>query len=172
MDTNGDVIYLGSFSRLIAPSLRVSYMILPERLLQKYEVAFNGFGCPVSLFIQTALSHFMSEGYFEKHINRMKSCYNKKYFRMKGLIEQSAHLNLHGSNSGMSFVVDIPKVEPQPLLEQLEGVGVKITPVSTFAVNGEDFRELYLLSFSKLSGLELEDGIRLIEKTVTKLKEH
>ena len=172
MDTNGDVIYLGSFSRLIAPSLRVSYMILPERLLQKYEAAFNGFGCPVSLFIQTALSHFMSEGYFEKHINRMKSCYNKKYFRMKGLIEQSAHLKLHGSNSGMSFVVAIPEVEPQPLLEQLEGAGVKITPVSTFAVNSEDFRDLYLLSFSKLGDLELENGIRLIEKTITKLKEH
>ena len=91
---------------------------------------------------------------------------------MKGLIEQSEHLKLHGSNSGMSFVVDIPEVEPQPLLEQLEGAGVKITPVSTFAVNGEDFRDLYLLSFSKLGDLELENGIRLIENTITKLKEH
>lgn len=170
MDTNDDVIYLGSFSRLIAPSLRVSYMILPERLMKEYERAFKGFGCPVSLFIQTALSRFMSEGYFEKHINRMKSCYGKKHSRTKHRIERSAHIKMHGPTSGTSFVIEVPEVDADVLLEHLESAGVRLTPISDFAVNGEDFRGLYLLSFSKLSDLDLEDGIGIMEKRIEALK--
>ena len=172
MDTNDDVIYLGSLSRLVAPSLRVSYMILPERLMKKYEAAFKGFGCPVSLFIQAALSRFMSEGYFEKHINRMKALYNRKYSKMKSLIERSSHIEMHGSNSGMSFVAGIPGVEPGALLGHLKDAGVRIVPVSDFAVNGGGFRGLYLLSFSRLGNLEeMEAGFGIIEDTAARLKE-
>ena len=170
MDTNDDVIYLGSFSRLIAPSLRVSYMILPERLMQKHELAFKGFGCPVSLFVQIALSRFMSEGYFEKHVNRMKSCYNKKYSRMKYLLERSGPIKISGANSGLSFVADIADVDEAAFLKRLEQSGVRITPISSFAVNGEDFKERYLLSFSKLDDAELEAGIRIMEAIIAELR--
>ena len=106
MDTNDDVIYLGSLSRLVAPSLRVSYMILPERLMKKYEAAFKGFGCPVSLFIQAALSRFMLEGYFEKHINRMKALYNRKYSKMKSLRHALRNLGLYAERWAARLRVD------------------------------------------------------------------
>ena len=108
----------------------------------------------------------MSEGYFEKHINRMKALYNKKYSKMKSLIERSPYIEMHGSNSGMSFVAGIPGVEPGALLGHLRNAGVRIVPVADFAVNGGDFKELYLLSFSRLGGLEeIKEGIGIIEDT-------
>ena len=113
----------------------------------------------------------MSEGYFEKHINRMKALYNRKYSKMKSLIERSSHIEMHGSNSGMSFVAGIPGVEPGALLGHLKDAGVRIVPVSDFAVNGGDFRGLYLLSFSRLGGLEeMEEGFGIIEDTTARLK--
>ena len=92
--------------------------------------------------------------------------------KMKSLIERSSHIEMHGSNSGMSFVAGIPGVEPGALLGHLKDAGVRIVPVSDFAVNGGDFRGLYLLSFSRLGGLEeMEAGFGIIEDTAARLKE-
>ena len=74
-DTRSKVIYMNTFSKSLVPSLRISYMVLPPQLLALYEKTQSFYACTVSSFEQYALARFLSEGNFERHINRMKNYY-------------------------------------------------------------------------------------------------
>lgn len=64
---------MNTFSKSLVPSLRISYMVLPPRLLERYEQTMSFYSCTVSSFEQYTLARFISEGYFERHINKMKT---------------------------------------------------------------------------------------------------
>ena len=78
IDVNDKVIYIGSFSKSISPSFRVSFMVLPFDLVEKYNKIFKFFICPVSIMVQKMLTTFIETGEFEKHLNRMRKIYSKK----------------------------------------------------------------------------------------------
>ena len=78
IDVNDKVIYIGSFSKSISPSFRVSFMVLPFNLVEKYNKIFKFFICPVSIMVQKMLTTFIETGEFEKHLNRMRKIYSKK----------------------------------------------------------------------------------------------
>lgn len=65
LDKNDSVIYLGSFSKLLMPSLRVSFMVLPASLLAAYQQHCGFINCAVSRFEQQRLAYFMQQGEFE-----------------------------------------------------------------------------------------------------------
>ena len=76
-DFRDRVIYMNTFSKTMVPSLRISYMVLPPKLLQRYRESMSFYSCTVSSFEQYTLAQFISEGYFERHINRIKTYYRK-----------------------------------------------------------------------------------------------
>ncbi|SCW50555.1 Aminotransferase class I and II [Eubacterium ruminantium] len=86
IDSSEKVIYMNTFSKSLAPTIRISYMILPEHLLKKYKKELGFYSCTVPTFEQYTLASFISKGYFEKHINRMRIYYGKK---RKALIENN-----------------------------------------------------------------------------------
>ena len=69
-DIHERVIYLGTFSRSIAPALRMSYMVLPESLLCVYEREYRFINSTVSKIDQKIVERFLAEGYYERHLNR------------------------------------------------------------------------------------------------------
>lgn len=72
MDTTSSVIYMNTFTKTLAPSMRMGYMVLPERLLAAYEQRLGFYSCTVPAFDQYVLSEFIAQGYFERHLNRMR----------------------------------------------------------------------------------------------------
>ena len=75
MDTIGRVIYLNTFSKTITPALRISYLILPPALMEQYRQRLGFYSCTVPVFELLALAKFLDDGYFEKHVSRMKRHY-------------------------------------------------------------------------------------------------
>ena len=71
MDAAGRVIYTNTFSKTLTPTLRISYMVLPAALIPVFQEKLGFLSCTVPNFEQYALAHFIDEGYFEKHLNRM-----------------------------------------------------------------------------------------------------
>lgn len=72
MSKHGSVIYLNTFSETIAPSIRVGYMVLPEKLLADFETKLGFYSCTVPLFEQYVLAELINGGDFERHINRVR----------------------------------------------------------------------------------------------------
>ncbi|MGN0907164.1 MAG: PLP-dependent aminotransferase family protein, partial [Bullifex sp.] len=72
LDGSGSVIYMNTFSKSLASTIRISYMVLPENLASRFHSELSFYSSTVPSFEQYTLSRFISEGYFEKHINRMR----------------------------------------------------------------------------------------------------
>lgn len=110
IDRAGRVIYVNTFSRTLAPSLRISYMVLPPRLLERYEQTMSFYSCTVSSFEQYTLARFISEGYFERHINKMKNYYREQRHKILAAIHSSplaAVSQITERNAGTHFVLHI-----------------------------------------------------------------
>ncbi len=109
-DTQNKVIYMNTFSKSMVPSLRISYMILPPDLLQRYIDTMSFYSCTVSSFEQYALARFISEGHLERHINRMKFYYRGQRrhilsaFRASPLMKIS---ELRECNAGTHFLLSV-----------------------------------------------------------------
>lgn len=78
-DGEGKVIYLGTFSKSIAPAIRISYMVLPKPLLNIYEEKLWFISSTVSRIDQAILYRFMEDGYFERYLNKMRKLYKGKH---------------------------------------------------------------------------------------------
>lgn len=78
IDVQHKVIYMNTFSKSIAPAVRISFMVLPEQLMEKYISTMNFYSCSVSSFDQYTLLKFIEGDYLERHINRMKRYYVKQ----------------------------------------------------------------------------------------------
>ncbi len=72
LDGDGRVIYLNTFSKSLAPSMRMGYMLLPERLLPRYDEVLGHYSCSVPLLEQYALAEFIADGSFERHLSRRR----------------------------------------------------------------------------------------------------
>ena len=72
MDNNDRVIYMNTFSKSIAPSIRVAYMVLPDRLMERYTENLGFYSCPVPVFDQYILAEYIKNGMFERHLNRIR----------------------------------------------------------------------------------------------------
>lgn len=77
-DASDKVIYLNAFSKTMVPSLRISYMVLPPKLLACYVDTMSFYSCTVSSFEQYALARFIEEGHLERHINRTRNFYRRQ----------------------------------------------------------------------------------------------
>ena len=66
------VIYINTFSRTIAPSLRIGYMILPEELMPEFDRKLGFYSCTVPVFEQAVIARLLSGGDYERHINRIR----------------------------------------------------------------------------------------------------
>lgn len=79
IDVRGKIIYMNTFSKSIAPAIRISFMVLPEALMEKYISTMNFYSCSVSSFDQFTLARFIEGNYLERHINRVKRFYVKQH---------------------------------------------------------------------------------------------
>lgn len=97
IDVLEKVIYINTFTKTLASTIRISYMVLPMHLVRLFHEKLSFYSCTVSTFEQYTLAHFIQEGYFEKHINRMRSYYQKKRNLLLDAIKKVPFLTLSQS---------------------------------------------------------------------------
>lgn len=78
MDNEGSVIYVNTFTRTISPSIRMAYMLIPEKLLDVFEEKISYYSCPVPTLEQITVSYLLDSGEFERHINRVRRLLRNK----------------------------------------------------------------------------------------------
>ena len=110
IDANEKVIYMNTFSKSLSPTIRISYMVLPVHLANLFYKKMGQNSCTVSNFEQYTLARFISKGYFEKHINRMRLYYARQRNKIKSVINESpigSSSEIIESDSGLHFLIRI-----------------------------------------------------------------
>ncbi|MBM7587524.1 GntR family transcriptional regulator/MocR family aminotransferase [Bacillus pakistanensis] len=168
LDTNGRVIYLGTFSKSLIPSIRISYMVLPPSLIQKYQDRFTIYKQTVSRLHQDTLFRFMNEGHWQRHLNKMRTLYRKKQKSLMTAIHHNfrGQVNVIGEKSGLHIVLEIKKnLSEEELIKRAIKVGVKVYPISIYYEGKKKSDDpKILLGFGGLSEKEIEEGIRLLKE--------
>lgn len=160
IDVNDKVIYIGSFSKSISPSFRVSFMVLPFDLVEKYNKIFKFFICPVSIMVQKMLTSFIESGEFEKHLNRMRKIYSKKRQLLMDMLSEREDIVVKGADAGLHIVLEYPKSYSEELIvERAKMKKIKVYGLSSYGTK----REIpsILLGFATLSEEKLKEGIKL-----------
>lgn len=136
MDRSGRVIYMNTFSRTISPSLRISYMILPRTLLPQWQTAMGFYSCTVPSFEQMTLTRFLAEGYFEKHLSRMKKHYRAVRAQLFSVLHTPQAVRqcaVHDTDAGLHLVLELKNApEPEALRALLRQSGLPDALLSDF----------------------------------------
>lgn len=159
IDKNDRVIYMGTFSKSLSPDLRIAYLVLPKSLLSAYHAAFAHANCGVSSLLQYALMRLIRDGEYQKHINIMRTHYQKKhdyilnYFK-DNLTEQAV---LSGTGAGLHFILNLKKnFEAVNLIEEFANHNIAVYPLSRFWSNKNDCPpNQFLLGYGALPLTEL-----------------
>ena len=160
IDVNDKVIYIGSFSKSISPSFRVSFMVLPFDLVEKYNKIFKFFICPVSIMVQKMLTTFIETGEFEKHLNRMRKIYSKKRQLLIDMLNERKDITIRGSDAGLHIVLEYPKTYSEEyIIKKAKEKKIKVYGLGSYGTK----REIpsILLGFATLSDEKLKEGIKL-----------
>lgn len=110
IDMTGKVIYINTFTKSLASTIRVSYLVLPEALTAKFYRELRFYACTVSTFEQYTLARFMTDGHYEKHINRMRATYRKRRNHLLSAIAESplaTMTSISEENAGLHFLLHV-----------------------------------------------------------------
>ena len=167
-DTGGRVIYLGTFSKAVAPAIRVSYMMLPKPLMEIYEKTCSFYASTVSRVDQRILTEFIENGHYERHLNKMRSIYKAKHDALlSALSPLSDRFWISGENAGLHILLKSKKETAESeLVLMAENVGVRVYGLSEYDI-GENEKNggnpgTVLLGYANLSKEEIEKGAGLL----------
>lgn len=163
LDHNGRVIYLGTFSKSIAPSLRISYMVLPRPLLKQYHEQYLYFQSAVSRFEQAVLHEFITSGQFETHLNRMRKHYRTGAQELAhALTEFGDQLEIFGEGAGLYLVAQLKTgLTEEEMCRRAKEAGVRVYPVSPYFTGEvpQEHQSKVLLGFGGLDTAQIREGV-------------
>lgn len=166
-DKKGCVIYLGTFSKSLAPSVRVSYMVLPPALMRDYLSLGHLFSVTVSRTDQKILELFLREGYYERHLNRMRAVYKNKHDLMvRCLKEMDPICRFSGENAGVHLVLEFCNgLTEKEAVRRAKAAGIKVYGVSEYRIRRVEKEEnMVLLGYASMEDKEIEKAMKELKR--------
>ena len=168
LDHGGRVIYMNTFSKTLAPSIRIGYLVLPPKLMEVFREKLGFYSCTVSSFEQYTLARFLDRGHFEKHINRMRKFYRSRRNRVVDALTGcpfAEKLTIREEEAGLHFLlkIDTDRTDGE-LVELAARAGIRIHALSSYyhsPVPEADTRCL-VVNYSGIREDELEQVISSI----------
>lgn len=169
------VIYMNTFTKTLTPSIRIAYMLLPDELLNRMMQKIGFYSGAVSSMEQYTLAVFLQEGFYDRHINRMRNFYRIQRKKILDEISNSAvneWIEIQEENAGLHFIMSVKrKIDDEEFQKYLLERGIKILPVSYFCYNNvEKYRNKFIINYADVSDDSLRYAIEqigiAIEKTL------
>lgn len=171
LDACGKVIYMNTFSKSLTSTIRISYMVLPEQLANAFYEKLSFYSCTVSTFEQYTLAAFIRQGYFEKHINRMRLHYGRKRAKVLEILRQSFSENecrIIENDSGLHFILVLnTELSDKQVKENLLKSKIRIKAVTDYYMDCETKdQHQFILNYSNLVIEGLENAISEMKKAL------
>lgn len=167
-DYKEKTIYINSFSKTMLPSLRVSYMILPHKLLHRYRETMSFYSCTVSASDQYIYSRFLEDGYFERHLNHM----NTHFKSMQAAILKEIHkegldhyCEVVTPRTGTALLLKLDsKKNPSSLKSRAEHFNIKLAFVSDYCeMPNEEMKRIMIFNYASLPSDRIEPVVSTLK---------
>ncbi len=139
IDVLEKVIYINTFSKSLTSTIRISYMVLPKSLMERYKRELNFYSCTVSNFEQYTLARFIEQGHFEKHINRMRNYYRTQRDTIISCIRQHPYykyVTIKEENAGLHFLLTVDtRLSDHELIHRASEKGIHISCLIEYYYN-------------------------------------
>ncbi len=182
-DLGGKVIYMGTFSKSVAPAIRVSYMILPPSLLEAYRKEGTVLSSTVSRIDQSILNTFIRDGYFERYLNKMRTIYKGKHDAcLEGLRPLHRRFEVLGAGAGLHFILrdmwtkcgsfDEAVDKEGELQSRALAAGVRIYTQSALCLPGAPYLQggpptpTILIGYASLSEEKIREGLAALTEKI------
>ena len=175
MDPSGKVVYIGSFSRSIAPSIRIAYMVLPHDMMDRFLKKYGSYSSTVSRFEQHTLSRFISEGHFARHINRTRLVYRRRRDAAIRALQsmESGAVTVHGAQAGIHLIAELRcGFSAQQVAAAAAAHSVRVLPLADYyhGPSPESARDRMVLHFAGMDEETICDGITCLDRAVLGLQ--
>ncbi len=166
IDQNGRVIYINTFTKSLASTIRISYMVLPASLLARYRERLDFYSCTVSNFEQYTLAAFIREGHYEKHINRMRNnCRKKRNLLLDAIARSplSALVSISEEDAGLHFLMHVrTNLTDEELMSRAAEKGIRLTGLSYYFRGGEGqsrSAHTFVVNYSNIDENRIEEAV-------------
>ncbi len=161
---NDSVIYMSTFSRVLAPSIRIAYMVLPQTLLDSYEKMFSAYSSTVSRFEQHTLDKFISGGYFQRHLNRVKNIYKKRRAAVTDMLKRAGY-DYSGTGAGPHILIRTPNAKE--IIQAAKERGIRLYDLDDYYFNCTASRgDAIVVGFAAVSDADIDE----LEELLTEMK--
>lgn len=165
----GNVAYVGTFSKILFPAIRLGYLVLPPRLVENCVTAkrmTDRYGAPN---LQWAMARFMGEGLLDRHIARMRKIYRHRRDALIAALEAAfpGQVEILGRTTGLHITASFAGVSfDPPLVESFRRAGVILHPVEDLAIVKGRHSSRVAMGYSHLDIPEIQEGVARIERVL------
>ena len=166
-DRRGKVIYIGTFSKSIAPAIRVSYMVLPESLMGIYDRRGRRISSTISRVDQLLIARFLNEGYYERHLNKMRAVYKSRHDALLEAMKPFRKiLTVSGENAGVHLLLNFQNgMTEQEAVSRAEAESGKGYGLSRYYIGGvSQERQTVILGYANVTEEAIKVAAGRLEK--------
>lgn len=164
IDVLDKVIYINTFSKSLTPTIRISYMVLPESLMKKYNEKLSFYSCTVANFEQYTLASFIRNGSFEKHINRMRTLYRSRRDELMSIIKGHPffeRVTITEENSGLHFLLFVKTdLSDDELIRRAREKGINVSCLSQYySDNARSKSHTLIINYSGIDPKRMKEAV-------------
>ncbi len=164
----GQVVYLCTFSKSLAPSIRIACMVLPQGLLERYRAAFGSYANTVSRFEQQTLCRFLGEGYFTRHLARMRGVYKGRMEKLVQALEEAfPSASLQGRHTGLHLLLTLPEGPGEAAMaDAARAAGVRLRGLGGYYMERRERcpENTVVLGYASLRDQDIPELARILQR--------
>lgn len=172
LDTDGIVMYAGSFSKVISPGMRVGWCVAPNPVIQKMVVCKQGQDVHTNMWSQIVIHEYVTKYDFEEHLNYLRELYRKKARFMMDLLDEhlAPYITYDKIDGGLFIMCKLPdNINMLDFCKEAVKRKVCVVPGNAFLTNETEECHTFRVNFSTPTDQQLEKGVKILGELIKEL---